>query len=371
MKNKVCVPIMGTINDAAALVAYNLAMPGYQVIGFLGNPSTPWESTDALHCRAHEMADTGMLMISHLPFHDSVVVQPCFQINADITAFSQQLIYPDSVWTIYKVNTSDWDTLTMTNTDANHWTACIPGQMEGSLISYYIQAEDASNRSSFHPYIGAPDPHKFYVKTSLRVSPDTLQFLTFDDLINGKTAVVQNIIDQDVVIDQINNSGENPFPWQIDPWNITLPYTLQSGNSLNLTVKLGTPLSTGYEILCDTLFVNTAFANNQLLICVDPFLLTKIESTRNTQSASIYPNPMNSSTTFSLYNDKEGKTSIEIYSSMGELVSIPYSNILMQGSHLISWEGNDTHGRKLSPGIYLYRIVQGNSIKTGKISIVQ
>ncbi len=158
LKNKVCVPIMGTANDAAALLAYNLAMPGYQVFGFLGNPSTPWESTDALHCRTHEMADLGMLMITHMPILQPVPAQPCFQINADITAFSGQVIYPDSVWTIYKVNSGVWDTLTMSHTGSNSWSACIPGQMEGSLISYYIHAKDASNRSANHPYIGCTRP---------------------------------------------------------------------------------------------------------------------------------------------------------------------------------------------------------------------
>jgi agmatine deiminase len=375
LKNKVCVPIMGTINDASALSAYSLAMPGYQVIGFLGNASTPWESTDALHCRAHEMADLGMLMISHLPLHDSIPAQACFQINADITAFSGQEIYPDSVWTIYKVNTTDWDTVTMTNTGGNQWSACIPGQMEGSMISYYIQAEDASNRTSFHPYIGAPDPHTFYVKTSLPanivVSPDSLLFLNADDMVNGKTAVVRNYTNQAVVISQINNTGEIPFSWQINPWDITLPYSMEPGDTLNLTVKLSVPLPIGTEFLCDTLFVNTAGISNQVMICVDPYLLSQIKASRNTGDVQVFPNPIISNTTFSLYSDKDEMTRIEIYSIMGELVSVPLSEKLMQGNHSIGWAADGIGGGKLSPGIYVYHIIQGNTIKTGKISIIR
>lgn len=374
MKNKVVVPIMGNLNDASALLAYKTAMPGYTVIGFLGNPSTPWESTDALHCRTHEMADGGMLNISHMPLHDSIPAQACFEVNADITAFSGQTIYPDSVWTIYKVNAGGWDTLTMSNTAGNVWTACIPGQMEGALISYYLHAEDASNRSSDHPYIGAPDPHKFYVKVSnppnVVVSPDTLMFSTFEDMINGKTAVVRNFSNQQVVLNQINNSALTPFIWNIDPWNINLPYTMQPGDSLNLTVKIAVQALQATNIPCDTLFVNTETTNNHVMVCADPFLLTRINTSKSQPEVQVYPNPMNSITTFSLYNETNSEVSIEIYSMQGKLVSVPINENMTKGYHSIVWEGNGLRGEKLSPGIYIYRVKMGNTISTGKISIL-
>jgi agmatine/peptidylarginine deiminase len=375
LKNKVCVPIMGTANDAPALLAYTQAMPGYQIFGFLGNPSTPWESTDALHCRAHEMADQGMLMISHLPLHDSIPAQACFQIDADITAFSGQLIYPDSVWTIYKVNTGNWDTLTMTNTSGTAWSACIPGQMEGSMISYYIHAEDASNRASSLPYIGAPDPIKFYVKVStlpnVVISPDTLLFRTFEDVLNGKTAIVRNYTNQLILINQVNNTGTTPFAWEIENWNMTLPYTIQAGDALSFKVKMILPVAGKSNYLCDTLFVNTTDYNNQVMICADPYLLTSTNESYQNQGVSVYPNPLKSSTTFNLYNEKEGKVSIEIYSVMGDLVSIPISRTLTQGTHAIAWEGTGNNGQKLVPGIYLYHITSGSEISTGKISILK
>jgi hypothetical protein len=372
MKNKVCVPIMGTANDAAAILAYKMAMPGYQVLGFLGNSSTPWESTDALHCRTHEMADLGMLMISHLPLHDTLTAQACFRIDADINAFSGLTIYPDSVWTIYKVNAGDWDTLAMTHTTGTQWTACIPGQMEGSVISYYIHAEDASNRSSSHPYIGAPDPHKFSVKSSLRVTPDTLLFLNFDEMTNGKTAMVRNYTNHEVVIDQINNTGENPFVWNIDPWNITLPYTMQAGDTLSLTVKLAVPVTDAGSLLCDTLFVNTAFSSAQVSICVDPYLFSGISTSSANTEFSVYPNPMNGSAAFSFRTEKDGLARIEVFSLMGQLVSIPCSEMLTAGTHVVGWEGRHADGQKLLPGIYLYRILSGDKlIGSGKVLIVK
>ncbi|MBP7563326.1 MAG: agmatine deiminase family protein, partial [Candidatus Cloacimonetes bacterium] len=67
LNNRVFVPIMNNSNDAAALQTYRDAMPGYTIIGVLNSSSTPWESTDALHCRTHEIPDRRMLYISHTP----------------------------------------------------------------------------------------------------------------------------------------------------------------------------------------------------------------------------------------------------------------------------------------------------------------
>jgi agmatine/peptidylarginine deiminase len=375
MKNKVCVPIMGTMNDAAAIAAYQEAMPGYEILEFLGKPSAPWESTDALHCRTHEMADFGMLLVSHMPLHDSIPAQSCFEINADISAFSGQLIYPDSVWTIYKVNTEEWDTLAMTNTAGTQWTTCIPGQMESSVISYYIHAEDASNRSSNHPYIGAPDPHKFYVKVSpepnLVVTPDTLLFLTLEDMTDGKIAVARNFTNQQVTINQVNNTGNNPFGWEIENWNINLPYTMQAGDTLSMKVKLVIPITGKTELMCDTLFISTPSADNQVMICADPYLFSEMSDKLNNSSVQVYPNPMSLSATFRFTTEKAEMAKIEIFTLIGKMVSVPLSQQLVQGLQTIAWDGTGINGEKLLPGIYLYRLTVNDRTTTGKISIIR
>jgi agmatine deiminase len=64
LNNKVLVPIMNSSWDDSAIQAYQDAMPGYEIIGFIGNPSAPWVSTDALHCRVMGIADIGLLYIN-------------------------------------------------------------------------------------------------------------------------------------------------------------------------------------------------------------------------------------------------------------------------------------------------------------------
>jgi agmatine deiminase len=168
LNRKVLVPVTGSSYDADALQAYKNAMPGYEVIGYQGS----WETTDALHCRVHEIADLGMLHIDHQPILGEIEQQSEYIIHAKITAFSKQSIIDDSVQVFYKVNSGDYQSLLMTKGIGNSYSAIIPAQPEGSRISYYIHAADFSDRSTNHPYIGKADPHVFTIKASGILPPN-------------------------------------------------------------------------------------------------------------------------------------------------------------------------------------------------------
>ena len=159
LNEKVLVPITGSQWDDDAIQAYEDAMPGFEIVGLTGS----WESTDALHCRTKGIADIGMLYINHIPISGNVPVQGSYQIDAEITAHSGQLVYPDSVFIIYRINGGSFDTVLMTNTVGKNYSGEIPGQPYGSEVAYYLFAADQSGRGETHPLIGAPDPHIFYV----------------------------------------------------------------------------------------------------------------------------------------------------------------------------------------------------------------
>ena len=178
--DKVFVPIMGTQYDEAALDVYRQAMPGYKIFGIIGLPSAPWESTDALHCRTHEMADLGMLRIKHFPQLGNATVSDNYTLTANVTAYSGAEVLADSVLLYYRVNPNPYTpyiAVNMTNFAANNWTASIPSPGYGSTVQYYIHAADASGRSENHPFIGKPDPHEFYVGTQLFAQAETDQQL--------------------------------------------------------------------------------------------------------------------------------------------------------------------------------------------------
>lgn len=372
--NKVFVPFMGTSNDIGALVAYTQAMPGYQITGYIALSNAAWESTDALHCRTHEMSDRGMLYIEHIPLSGTLQAQPAFAINADITAFSQQAIYNDSVWVIYNVDNGAFDTIPMVNTSANHYVGYIPGQMEGSTISYYIHAEDASGRSANHPFIGAPDPHQFQIAVSVNpdvtVSPDTLYFLSMDDMINGKLAHVKNYTQQSVTVDYINREGFGGFHWTIDPWSISLPYSVTSGDSLNLLVKIDIPIIKA-GVICDTLFVNTAVMNHQVAICVDPSLLSSLQEPVPAGTVKCYPNPASSATVFEFDVEQASPVRLDIYSFAGKRVKTLADKIFSAGNTQITWNLENDPGNDLPSGLYSYRLSIGEKIISGKVAIIR
>ncbi len=175
LNKKVFVPTAsgtGSGNNAAAIAIYQHAMPGYEVFSYA---STSWVSTDALHCRTHEVADRGMLYIKHLPLLGEKPLQTQYLISADITALSDSSLIQDSIWIKYKVNNSSWNQVSMIHTTGNSWQGNIPQALPGDTIRYYIHASDKSLRSTTHPLIGQPDPHKFWIANSVGVSETTTE----------------------------------------------------------------------------------------------------------------------------------------------------------------------------------------------------
>lgn len=176
LNNKVLVPTSGTSNDAAALAAFEEAMPGYEVIGFRAG-SDQWLSSDALHCRTKGIPDRGMLYVGHIPLHDTVSESgEGFSISATIIPYSKEDLIDDSVVVYYSAGGgSDFTPVTMSQVSGDTFNAVIPSQYESGEIAYYVHAEDQSGRSENHPYIGAPDAHTFFgLYTGTEVMPDNI-----------------------------------------------------------------------------------------------------------------------------------------------------------------------------------------------------
>lgn len=162
MNNKVFVAFntgaAGNYNAAAA-AAYEAAMPGYEVIGISYNG---WVSTDALHCRTHEVPDFEMLRILHYPYYGTVGFQSQYVFEADVYSFNNSNNI-SSVKLFYKVNDGDFTETNMTNAGGNLFNVTIDSFEPGDEISYYIQAIDDRPKTETHPFIGSADPHFFVI----------------------------------------------------------------------------------------------------------------------------------------------------------------------------------------------------------------
>jgi agmatine deiminase len=158
LNNKVLVPQTGSQWDDEALQSYRDAMPGYEVLGFTGT----WESTDALHCRVMGITDRGMLYLEHIPLQNQTT-STGYVVSAKIYAYSNQPLTTDMPRVYYNVNGGNWQSIKMEDNGDETYTATIPPQATGSIISYYIHAEDETGRTANHPYIGAAGAHTFTV----------------------------------------------------------------------------------------------------------------------------------------------------------------------------------------------------------------
>ena len=136
-----------------------MAMPGYTIVPVMESPYTPWENTDALHCRTHELADSEMIFISHYPLLEDVIVNT--PISAEIVSLSGNNLVEDSVMLIYRVNRGDWNFENLTYQGGNSWQAFASAAAVGDTVEYYLSAQDESGRRDFYPLVGAANPFRF------------------------------------------------------------------------------------------------------------------------------------------------------------------------------------------------------------------
>jgi agmatine deiminase len=157
LNNKVFVPIMGDQWDDDAIASYQSAMPGYEILGFTGS----WVSSDAIHCRVMGITDRYMLYIEHTPLFGNQPSESGYDIQAKIYPYSGENLIAASTGVYWSIDNQSWDFIQMQPIGDDYYHAVIPAQENGTTVSYYIHAEDASGRAENHPYIGASDAYFF------------------------------------------------------------------------------------------------------------------------------------------------------------------------------------------------------------------
>ena len=83
------------------------------------------------------------------------------------------------------------------------------------------------------------------------------------------------------------------------------------------------------------------------------------------------PNPVGSETHISYNLPKISKVSLVIYNILGQPVRKIDQGVKAQGSHSIKWDGCDANRSKVSSGVYLYRMIAGELIATGKMLVIR
>ena len=371
LNNKVLVPIMNSVWDDTAIKAYQDAMPGYEVIGFLGNPGTPWESTDALHCRVMGIADIGLLYIKHIPLTGNQPAEDNFLLSADLIPCSDSAIYNDSVLVYYKVDNGPYQVTHMTNTSGFHYTGTIPKQPAGSIINYYLYAADKSGRHTTCPLIGPGDPFTFtVVYTDLAAVPDTLRFDTYDDCMNGKYTAIHNFTTAAIDLTSIETMGWfNPGPtgWLVETSLPQLPYSINPGDSLQFRVIILIPTTDSYSgYWIDTLHFSSPAGTHNVIVLLNDTLVIGMRNhpgLADPLRVNVYPNPGHDYTTLSFKLNESENVKLEIIDLNGRKVRGFVDQSLPAGLQTISWDLLSDNHTRVQNGIYFYRLT------TDKVSI--
>ena len=212
VNDHVFVAVTGSEWDDEAIASYQEAMPGYTIEPMTGS----WISTDALHCRTHGMADRQMMYIKHTPLLGNQSIQSEYSIDVELTAYSGAGVNDAQVKVFYQINDGDWQNIAMTHLSGKNYTTTIPGGTNGTKIDYYIYAEDNNAKVGMHPYIGAPDPHVFYIGEQafpvMTVSTEPVLYTIAQDQTGTYSLNIENTGEANLYIDfTLNNAMYNTY----------------------------------------------------------------------------------------------------------------------------------------------------------------
>jgi len=192
--------------------------------------------------------------------------------------------------------------------------------------------------------------------------PDSLVYLTFDQMIEGQDLIIRNYNSSSVQIDTIEpESYEGGFHWYIDPYNIEFPYQLEGGDSLVMRVYLDVVTAQPGDLLIDTLDVESAVAMHHTIIAVDEDLVD-VEDISTVDNLNIYPNPFTNRFNVRFGVQKGDNASVLMTNMQGKVlkhfICMPSQNNVVD----LKIDGTD-----LPAGIYVLKIRTGNEVSGRKL----
>ena len=90
-----------------------------------------------------------------------------------------------------------------------------------------------------------------------------------------------------------------------------------------------------------------------------------------TALAGNYPNPFNPETTIAFSLEKAGSVKLEVYNIKGQKVKTLANENMDKGRHNVVWNGRDNQGRKVSSGVYLYRLKTAKQEFNNKMILIK
>jgi hypothetical protein len=103
---------------------------------------------------------------------------------------------------------------------------------------------------------------------------------------------------------------------------------------------------------------------------------TGVEGHPGTASYSFYlmpasPNPVSNSAEFRFGLAKAAKAKLGIYNVLGQQVKTLVNGPIAAGNHTVKWNGCDDNGRKVSSGVYVYRLIAADKTFTRRFTVIK
>ncbi|HPE87603.1 MAG TPA: agmatine deiminase family protein [Bacteroidales bacterium] len=363
LNRKVFLPQSGSQWDDEAMAAYQEAMPGYEIIGVA---YSGWENTDALHCRTHEVADREMLYLKHLPLLSEIPPQEEYELSMAITSYGNYSLVADSVYAVFRINEAVWDTLVMTAVSkSNTYRVTLPGVVPGSKVEYFLHAADVSGRSEEHPYIGAYDPHTFFIQeeefAQLVVSVDTIRLACQPGLTDITLLSLGNTGQQTLTFTTgITGDQGAPVDWlNLSPDN----GSIAEGESLEIELTANAlALPTGVYYAALTIYSNDPLHPEVVVPVVFRVSDEVGLDVHNTIDEYLcYPNPTQDKINISFILNTPGLVKISVFDRFGKQVIPPFSADFDAGRQKFLFNvGN------LPSGVYFYIMNSGFCTISGR-----
>ncbi len=154
--------------DTTAIRIWEEALPGYKIQGI--NCNDIIYLNGAIHCITKEIGVNEPLLINH-----SKVREGCMDQDQVVEATVQHKSGIAEVTLFYSTDTSAaYQTLAMTNTSDNTWSAMIPATNEETEMFYYIQATANDGKEINRPLV-APQGYFHYDVTDCIVATEDLE----------------------------------------------------------------------------------------------------------------------------------------------------------------------------------------------------
>lgn len=83
------------------------------------------------------------------------------------------------------------------------------------------------------------------------------------------------------------------------------------------------------------------------------------------------PNPFNPRTEIAFSLPMDGPVRLDVYDAVGRQVHTLVDGFRSAGRHVVSWNGADDAGRPAPAGVYLYRLEQGATVITRKMTLLE